>query len=315
MKNWKRGLLFLIRVLALLYLAACGYIRVNQIKVTFKPQSIIYTNHLRMGMEYEPVCIPVGSGPEKGELHGFWVPSTIPDAPAMLYLHGNDATIGKNLEHTERLHQLGYNVLLIDYRGFGKSFGTTQPGESKVYEDAEAAWEFLLEEKSFKPSQIFIYGHSLGGAVAIELAIRRPQAAGLITESTFTSILDMSAEQYNGWLRLLPMDLLLTQRFDSIDKIGELKIPVLLIHGKADKKIPFSMTKELHAAAPEPKELLLIEGGRHANSGSVAWVEYREKMAEFAGQHFKAAEPHGEQELPRPEIECFTLTPSSGKNW
>ena len=91
--------------------------------------------------------------------------------------------------------------------------------------------------------------------------------------------------KYNGWLRILPMDLLLNQRFESLDKIGKLKLPVLLIHGKEDAKIPYTMTEQLYAAAPEPKELLLIEGGGHADSGSIGFVEYRDKLTAFVEKH------------------------------
>jgi fermentation-respiration switch protein FrsA (DUF1100 family) len=125
--------------------------------------------------------------------------------------------------------------------------------------------------------------------VAIELATRHPEAAGLIVESTFTSILDMSKLKYYGALRLLPVDVLLHQRFESLEKIRTLKIPVLLIHGTDDAKVPSTMTKRLHAAAPEPKELLLIQGGGHDNSGSIGLVEYREKLTAFVGDHLKRA--------------------------
>jgi pimeloyl-ACP methyl ester carboxylesterase len=298
MKMWKNRVLVFVGILSAVYLAACLYIWGNQVEMIFLPEATIPTTPKRMGMEYEEVRIPVASGLESTTLHGFWVPSPIADAPAMLYLHGNEATIGKNLEHTQRLHQLGYHVLLVDYRGFGESFGTTQPSETKAYEDAVIAWDYLIEEKGINPSRAFIFGHSLGGAVAIQLAIRRPQAAGLITECTFTSILDMSARKYGGGLRLLPMDLLLHQRFESISNIGELDMPVLLIHGTADTKIPSTMTEDLYAAAPEPKELLLIEGGGHANSGSIGWVDYKEKISEFVGQHCQPAEVGGVDATP-----------------
>ncbi len=287
MKNWKRRLLLLFGVLIVAYLAACIYIRINQVNMIFLPLEVIYTNPGRMDMAYEDVSILSGSGSEAGELQGFWVPAEDPDAPVMLYLHGNDATIGKNLEHTERLHELGYHVLLFDYRGFGSSYGTTQPSEDKVYEDAEAAWQYLIDEKGFNPQEIFIYGHSLGGAIAIELATRMPDAAGLITECTFTSVLDMSGEKYNGWLRCLPLEWLVSHRFESIEKVGELEMPVLFIHGMADEKIPYAMSEQLHAAASEPKGLLLIPGGGHANSGSRGWIDYKKAVTEFVKQHFK----------------------------
>ncbi len=290
MKNWKRRLLLLISALVIAYLAACIYIRVNQVEMIFLPLETIYTNPKRMGMDYDDVKISVGSGSEAGKLDGFWVPAEDPDAPVMLYLHGNDATIGKNLEHTQRLHELGYHVLLFDYRGYGSSYGTTQPSEDKVYEDAEAAWRYLIGTKGFKPQEIFIFGHSLGGAVAIELATRvtgDEKPAGLITKCTFTRVLDMSAEKYNGWLQWLPLEWLVSHRFESIEKVGKLQVPVLFIHGTADEKIPHSMSEQLYAAAPGPKELLLIEGGGHANSGSRGLVDYNEVVSEFVSRHFK----------------------------
>ena len=100
-------------------------------------------------------------------LYAFWVPVENPEAPVFLYLHGQDATRGKNLEHTERFHQYGWNVLVVDYRGFGESYGKEQPSEAKVYEDALAALKYLKIDRGFASKKIFIYGHSLGGAVAI----------------------------------------------------------------------------------------------------------------------------------------------------
>jgi hypothetical protein len=169
-------------------------------------------------------------------------------------------------------------------------WNATAPSETKVYQDAEAAWKYLTDKRDFEGHRVFIYGHSLGGAVAIQLATRHPEAAGVIVESTFTSILEMSRLRYYGALRLLPVDFLLHQRFESLAKIGSLKIPVFLIHGTDDGKIPYTMTERLYAAAPEPKELLLIRGGRHADSGSIGWVEYREKLTAFVEEHLQRAE-------------------------
>jgi len=285
MKTWPRRLGILVGILAASYLAACVYIWVKQVDKIFKPLAIIQTTPARMGMAFDEVSIPVGSAQNQGKLHGFWVPVDNTNAPAFLYLHGNNATIGKNLDHIQRLHQLGYHVLLIDYRGFGKSIGAGKPSETKVYEDAEAAWNYLTRVRGVKPQQAFIYGHSLGGAIAIELATRYPEAAGLIAESTFTSMQAMAKRDY--WY--LPTGFLLKHRFDSIQKIGALRVPVLLIHGTRDEKVPFEMTEQLYAAAPQPKERLLIEGGEHANSGSIGWVEYKNKVTAFVQEQLKRA--------------------------
>lgn len=285
MKIWRRRALKIIGVILFLYSGICLYFRAVQIEKIFMPMKEIATTPERMGMPFTRVKIPVGEGADHAKLDGFWVPANKDNAPTFLYLHGQNATIGKNLEHTHRLHELGYNVLVIDYRGFGKNFDVFKPSEDKVYEDAEAAWNFLVDQKGCDPKQLFIFGHSLGGAVALQLAVNHPEAAGLITESTFTSVLEMTKLKYHGLLRALPIDLILTQRFDSIDKIKALKIPVLTIHGTADTKIPHTMTEKLYAKAPEPKELLLVKGGEHANCGSIGLVEYRKKIRAFVTKH------------------------------
>ena len=231
-------------------------------------------------MRYEEVRIPSGNGAERGELHGWWIPAEQARAPTLLYLHGNFRNISYNSEQAMRLHKLGFNVLLVDYRGYGKSSGG-EPNEAKVYEDAEAAWNYLVKQRTTAPQQTFIYGHSLGAAVGIDLAVRHPEAAGMIAESGFTSMPAMARREYS----YLPVDWILNQRFDSLDKIGKLKIPALFIHGTWDKKIPYHMSQQLFDNAPQPKSLQLIEGGEHSNSGGIAWVEYRDALNAFVQKY------------------------------
>ncbi len=294
MTSWKRRALIIGGMVAAAYACACAYIWTNQVQIIFLPEAAISITPDRIGMEYKEVRIPVGDGTD--QLHGFWVGDGVEDevgdapdsteAPVVLFFHGQDTTIGKNLEHTHSMYGLGCRVLLIDYRGFGQSFGTHEPSESMAYEDAQAAWSYLTEVKHIDPSRLFIMGHSLGGAVAIELATRCPDAAGLIVESTFTSMLDMSGSRHGGLLQLLPMDRLLHQRFDSIGKIGTLEVPVLLIHGKDDARIDCVMSERLYTAAREPKDILLISGADHANCGFRGRVEYRKKLKKFLDQYY-----------------------------
>jgi pimeloyl-ACP methyl ester carboxylesterase len=313
-RHWTRRLSIGAVVIALLYAAACAYMWATQRDHVFEPELLLQTTPDRLGMKFEELRIPVGSGVDQGELYGWWVPAErqlrhvtgaasrlrelLPsraaitgesvserneaalNAPTILYLHGNYRNIGNNLEHTLRLHKLGFNVLLPDYRGFGKSSGG-KPNEAKVYEDAEAAWQYLLKQRGVQPGQAFIYGHSLGGAIAIDLATHHPEAAGLITESTFTSMAEMGKLSY----AYLPVDWLLNQRFESLKKIAALKVPVLLIHGTWDKTIPVKMAQQLYAAAPQPKTLTLIEGGEHNNSAAVGLIEYRDAVMAFVKQN------------------------------
>jgi len=280
MSRWARRLAVGLGVVALLYASACGYMWVTQMGQVFEPTVDWQTTPDRMGMKYDTLRIPAGHGAEQGELDAWWVPSALPDAPTVLYFHGNFRNIGNNLEHTQRLHQLGYNVLLADYRGYGKSSGG-KPSEVKVYEDAEAVWQYLIKRRDVSLNKTFIYGHSLGGAIAIDLAVHHPEAAGLITESTFTSMQAMGELNYG----YLPIGWLLNQRFESLQKMPELKLPVLLIHGTWDKKVPVGMGKQLYAAAPQPKRLILIEGGEHNNSGAIGWIEYRDAVTAFVRQN------------------------------
>lgn len=280
MRNWTRRLSIGAVAIVVVYAAACTYMWATQLDHVFEPELLLQTTPDRLGMKFEELRIPVGSGVDRGELQAWWIPAGQPNAPTLLYLHGNYRNIGNNLEHTLRLHNLGFNVLLSDYRGYGKSSGG-RPNEAKVYQDAEAAWQYLLKVRGVKPQQAFIYGHSLGGAIAIDLAMHHPEVAGLIIESSFTSMVEMGKLAYP----FLPVDWLLDQRFDALKKISRLKIPVLLIHGTWDKRVPVQMAQQLYAAAPQPKTLTLIEGGEHNNSGAVGWTEYRDAVTAFVKQY------------------------------
>ncbi|MEG5127075.1 alpha/beta fold hydrolase [Microcoleus sp. ARI1-B5] len=190
----------------------------------------------------------------------------------VLYLHGNGSNVGANVEHANRFHGLGLSVFLIDYRGYGKSQGDF-PSESRVYEDAQQAWDYLVKQRGINPNQIYIYGHSLGGAIAIDLAVRHPEAAGLIVEGSFTSVramVDFQKPQF--WM--FPIDFLLRQRFDSLSKVDRLQMPVLFIHGTADTVVPPQMGKKLFDAAPEPKQLYMVPDGGHNNAAQIGGAEY-----------------------------------------
>lgn len=277
----QRRILLLLAFISTAYLAVCGYFWAFQREQMFKPEVQIQTNPARLGMKYDSLRIPVGTGAERGELAAWWIAAETANAPTLLYFHGNARNIGYNAEHALRLHNMGYNVFLLDYRGYGASTGGV-PSEAKLYEDAEAAWQYLTRQQQQDPHQIYLYGHSLGGAVAIELALHHPEAAGLIAEATFTSMQAMGEREFG----FLPVQILLNQRFDSLQKIAQIKIPVLFIHGTWDKKIPYAMSQELFNRAPQPKTLTLIEGGEHGNNSSIAPLEYRAALTQFT-QHSK----------------------------
>jgi uncharacterized protein len=200
-------------------------------------------------------------------------------------LHGQETTIGKCLDDLQCLHELGCHVLAIDYRGYGETHGSFIPSEASVCEDAEVAWNFLVQQRKFSPRQVLIYGHSLGGAIAIELAIRRPESGGLVVESTFTSIKEMASWKAPPTL-IYPLNWMLRHHFASLDKVQRHPLPpTLIIHGTADTKVPSFMSEKLyHHMKSVTKDLLLLEGGQHAQRGE-GQAAYQAKMATFIIEH------------------------------
>ncbi len=275
---WSRRIRWTLMLTALAYATACTYMWATQRQHIFKPRPLLQTTPERLGIKFEEVHIPAGNGGGHGELYGWWLPAEQADAPAMLYLHGNDKNISAapDMARAMQFHSLGMGVLMIDYRGYGKSTGGA-PDEAKVYEDAETAWNYLIKRRVSDPKRAFIFGHSLGSAIAIDLSEHHPEAAGLIVESAFTSMEEMGKRSYP----YLPVDQLLNQRFDSIAKIDHLKVPLLLIHGTWDKLVPYQMSQRLFEHAPQPKYLKLIEGGEHNNDPLIAPLEYRAAVNQF----------------------------------
>lgn len=276
--KWSKRIRWTLTLLVSAYILVCTYMWATQRHNIFVPKPLFQTTPDRFGMKFEEIHIPSGNGAERGDLDAWWIPAESVNAPNILYLHGNDKNIGHahDVASVAQLHSMGYNLLMVDYRGYGKSTGG-EPSEAKVYEDAEATWNYLIKQRASDPKRTFIYGHSLGGAIGIDLAVHHPEAAGIIAESAFTSMADIGKRKYP----YLPVEQLLNQRFDSIDKISGLKIPLLLIHGTWDKLVPYQMSQRLYDSAPKPKFQKLIEGGQHENSSLVAPLEYRAAVSEF----------------------------------
>ena len=270
-----RGLLVAI---AGAYLLVVGAIWHWQAKVIFRPSRIVDTTPRNSGVKFDDVRLPLHGD----QLAGWWVPSEDPHSATLLYLHGNAATVAANLDHVLRLRSAGLNVFIIDYRGYGSSTGGP-PREKLLYEDAERSWEYLVAERNIAPDRIAIYGHSLGGAVAIDLASKHPEAGALITEGTFTSIADLS-DRFS-FAAYLPVRLILTERFDSISKIGGIHLPTLILHGEADGMNPPFSARRLYDAAPGPKQLALIPGGGHEDSAEVNPTAYFAALNGFLSQY------------------------------
>ena len=212
------------------------------------------------------------------KLHGLWLPrGDDPKAPVLLYLHGAGRSIDDSTYRIEHMRELGFSVLAIDYRGWGRSTNEL-PSERAVYEDARAAWAWLAKNQPERPR--YLFGHSLGGAIAIQLATEVPDARGLIVEGTFTSIPDVFESMRWGWLPIGP---LITQRFDSIAKIDKVKAPILVVHGTRDGLIRPALARTLYERAPEPKRFVLVEGGTHYSTNAMADGAYRQALKDLFG--------------------------------
>lgn len=266
-------------VAAIAYCTICLYLYFQQPRFIFFPSSVIEKTPESFGLPYEEVWLPVPAKFGKVEhIHGWWIKANQLNPKVLLYLHGNGINIGANVAHAKRFHQLGFSVLLIDYRGYGRSEGSF-PNEMRVYQDAATAWNYLVQQRQIPQKEIYIYGHSLGGAIAIDLAVKHPDAAGLIVESSFTSIQQLVTAR--NMFSMFPVNLILTQRFESIKKVPRLKMPVLFIHGTADSTVPALGSKNLYAAAPEPKKLILVPGAEHNNTADVAGLQYLRWVQSF----------------------------------
>jgi len=228
-------------------------------------------------------ALPVHPGEGAQKIYAWWWPAADPHAPALLYLHGSRANLTDQVDRLRQLRDFGFSVFAIDYRGFGQSDGDL-PSEQTVYEDARTAWDWLAQRQP-DPAKRFIYGHSLGGAVAVDLAAAlsgnaTSLAGGLIVESSFTTLADIAKEWSFPWL---PLGVLMSQKFDSVSKIGRIAMPVLIVHGAIDHDVPSRFGQALYAAATGRKKLLLIEGGGHSDSMGAGATQYRQALAELFG--------------------------------
>jgi len=191
----------------------------------------------------------------------------------LLYLHGNGGNISHRYDFVNELVGLPVNVLIIDYRGYGKSEG--RPSEEGLYMDARAAWDYLTTARAVPAAQIVIFGKSLGGAVAIDLATK-VGPCGLIVQSSFTSIADMAGEV----LPFVPRFVIRT-KMDSLSKIVSVSSPKLFIHSQADEIIPYRLGRRLFDAARPPKQFYEVKGAPHNLTNEIGGAPYYEALRAF----------------------------------
>ena len=206
-------------------------------------------------------------------LHGWWIPH--PTAwGTILYCHGNNGNITNRIDAFQSLRRLGVNLFAFDYRGYGRSEG--EPTEAGVYRDVRAAYDHLVAERGESPQSILLFGHSLGGAVAIDGALHR-EVAGLVVQSSFTQVRDMARTIYPG----VPLHLIARNQFRSIEKVGRLRMPKLFIHGCEDQTVPVDHGRRLFAAAAEPKEWYEVARAGHSELHRHGGLRYYGRLQRF----------------------------------
>jgi alpha-beta hydrolase superfamily lysophospholipase len=277
MKTWHLPALL---ALSLTVLGGCATLNDKQGEWIFQPSDRTWRGGLEAAQGMQDVWVEFDSAlaGKPVKLHGLWhaaSPAQDRKAPVMLYLHGARWNVTGSAPRIRRMQELGFSVLAVDYRGFGKS-DTTAPTESLALEDARAAWDWLATRYPDQPR--YIFGHSLGGAIAIALASNVTDEAGTIVEGTFTSIPDVFNTMKWGWL---PLGGLITQRFDSLKKVAHIGSPLLVVHGEQDQLIKPELGRQLFDAAVMPKAFVLVPGGSHHNTNSVGQAQYREALAQL----------------------------------
>ena len=275
----KRRYLFAAATLAALFTMGCATLDERQRSWIFQPSDRSWGGASELARDMDEVWISYESrlAAETVRLHGLWsaAESKAADGPILLYLHGARWNVTGSAPRIRRMQELGFSVLAIDYRGFGKS-SPGLPSEELAGEDARAAWDWLAAKYPDRPR--YLFGHSLGGAIAIDLASKVEDERGVIVEGTFTSIPDVASTMKFGWLPLGP---LITQRFESIKKVAMVNSPLLVVHGSNDNLIHSDLGRKLYEAATGPKQFLLVEGGSHHSTMAVGQSAYREALAQL----------------------------------
>jgi uncharacterized protein len=242
--------------------------------VLYVPERKLEATPQLEGLEYEDVWFPARDGLK---LHGWFVPA--PGARfTILWFHGNAGNISHRVNNIKYLHRLlGVNVFIFDYRGYGKSEGRFfNLSEQATYHDGAGAVAYLKGRQDIRGTSTVYFGRSLGAAIAVEIA-RQDPPAGLILETTFTSVVDMSKIV----LPYFPIRSLIRTRYETLKKLPELHVPILILHGDQDEVVPLEQARRLLEAANPPKRLYTVHGAHHNDTYVVGGEAYFRVWEEF----------------------------------
>lgn len=250
-------------------------IRVVERKGLYYPLRTIEATPEDIGLYYEDMVVSTSDGVD---INFWYIPADHPRA-TIIFCHGNGGNIGHRLEKIQILHDLNLSVLIFDYRGYGSSGG--RPSEEGLYRDAAAVAGYLLNVRMIPGERTVVFGESLGSSVAVDLASRH-DLAGIIIEGGFTTARDVAK-------RIFPFipGFVYKSRFDSLEKIGEVRAPKLILHSSEDEIIPYELGKKLFDAASGPKEFVMLKGG-HNDAFLVSREVYTREIDSFFSKYFGA---------------------------
>jgi fermentation-respiration switch protein FrsA (DUF1100 family) len=264
------GMYLILLILIMAFLVYLFYPRIESFFIFF-PETRLDGTPEELELHYKEVCFTTEDGKR---LHGWFFPLH-GESPVVLFCHGNAGNISHRLENVRLLVREGLQVFLFDYRGYGKSSGN--PSEHGIYLDGLAAFDYVAKKEGIPPATIIPFGRSLGAAVAIEICLRR-EVRSLIIESAFTSTRDVA----RATPLFLPVSYILPAHYNNLSKIGKINVSKLIIHGRDDEIIPFSMGQKLFEAAKAPKHFLPLEKAGHNDTFVVGGKAYFEALARFA---------------------------------
>ena len=238
-------------------------------KETYHPDKDMYTTPATMGIFYEDVDLRT----KDGQLINAWFMPSKDAKVTILYCHGTSGNLSDELDRINFFHTFNVNFMIFDYRGYGKSSG--RPSEKGFYQDALAAYDFLISRNDVDKEKIVVIGESLGGPVAVNLCLHRKVKA-LVLESSIVSLTLIAQKLYP----FLPVEILLSEKFDALSKIKNIHIPKLLVHGIDDERVSFNDALKLYYAAPQPKEFLPFRGAHNDNIYKIS-ADYKAELVKF----------------------------------
>jgi fermentation-respiration switch protein FrsA (DUF1100 family) len=291
LRNTAKWFLRILAHVAIVWLALFLMFQWFEGKLTYHPPRRLVETPSDRGVAFEDVFMETEDGLS---VHGWWIPAPAIDAddseeraapPTVLEFHGNAENISYGMDQHVAFHGLGWNQLIVDYRGYGRSEG--RPSEEGLYRDGDAAYAHV-RARGVPPERIVLYGRSLGGAVAVHVAHRHP-AAALVTEGLFTDTHRVGRDI----LPFIPVRLFIKKRFDSLSRVSGLRIPKLFMHAAYDEVIPVRHAERLFEAAAPPKELFWIPGAGHNDAFYVATEEYLAAVKRFVETYVQEISEEG----------------------